>query len=52
MDKDMREMNYLILTAVVNRLFAINRIDVVDNIMNQVFAMIPEDFSKNWLKLN
>ncbi|CDW78148.1 ubiquitin carboxyl-terminal hydrolase family protein [Stylonychia lemnae] len=52
MDKDMREMNQLILTSVVNRLFAINRIDVVDSIMNQIFAMIPEDFYKNWLKLH
>jgi hypothetical protein len=35
----------------VNRLFEIDRIDLVDQIMDIVFAYLPDELSKNWLKM-
>ena len=50
-DVDTREANKNILIFIVNKLFEIERYDKIDEIMQPIFAMIPEDFSKNWLKI-
>ena len=52
MDKDIRDLNGMILTFVVNRLFQMNNEDMLDTIMTQVFGMMPEELSKNWLKIH
>ena len=51
MDTDTREANKSILKFVVNKLFELERYDKIDEIMQPIFGMIPEDFAKNWLKI-
>lgn len=44
-------MNAMVLTYTLNRLFAMKNTEIVDTLMNQVFALFPEDLSKYWIKL-
>ena len=50
-EKDVREMNAVVLKYTLNRLFAMKNTEIVDTLMNQVFALFPEDLSKYWIKL-
>lgn len=52
MEKDVREMNQIILEFVVKRLFALKNYELLDTIMNQIFALFPDDLCKNWLKIH
>ena len=40
-----------ILTYLVNKLFEIDDYDTIDKIMHTAFAFLPDEASKNWLKL-
>jgi len=51
MDKDIREMHAIILLNCLNVCFRVENKQYIDMIMNHVFSMIPEDLSKNWLKI-
>jgi hypothetical protein len=51
-ETSVRDMNGLIITYSVNRLFGLNNMEMVDTLMNQAFALIPEDLSKNWIKIS
>ena len=51
LDKDTRDLNSLMLLFTVKRLFEKDNIELIDTIMNQVFAMIPDELCKHWLKL-
>jgi hypothetical protein len=52
MDRDVREMHAIILKSCVNICFAIENKEVLDLVMTKVFSMIPEDLTKNWLKIH
>lgn len=52
MEKEVREINSNFLIFVVNKLFEVKNTELLDTIMNQAFALIPEDLSKNWLKIH
>lgn len=52
MDRDVREMHAIILKCCVNICFAIENKEILDLIMTKVFSMIPEDLTKNWLKVH
>jgi ribonucleotide reductase alpha subunit len=52
MDKDVRDMNSMILLACVNVCFEKDNRELIDLIMNQVFSLMPEELSKNWLKVH
>ena len=52
MEKDVREMGQILLTYCVNRLFEMSNTDMIESIMTHVFAMLPEECSKNWLKIH
>ena len=52
MDRDVREMHAIILKCCVNICFAIENKEILDLLMTKVFAMIPDELTKNWLKLH
>jgi len=52
MDSTIREVYAHVLAACVNQCFAEGHTELIDEIMNQVFACIPDDLCKNWLKVN
>jgi len=52
MDKDVTDMNSMILLACVNVCFEKGNRELIDLIMNQVFSLMPEELSKNWLKVH
>ena len=52
MEKDVRDMASSILTYVVNRLFELGEVELVDSIMHSAFALMPDELSKNWLKMH
>lgn len=52
MDRDVREMHAIILKCCVNICFSIENKECLDLIMKRVFSMIPEDLTKNWLKVH
>ena len=52
MDRDVREMHAIILKCCVNICFSIENKETLNFIMNRVFSMIPEDLTKNWLKVH
>lgn len=52
MDKDVRELSSTLLTFIVNRLFEMGNHEMIDKIMSIVFGLIPEEASKNWLKIH
>ena len=52
MDRDVREMHAIILKSCVNMCFAHENKELLELIMIRVFAMIPEDLTKNWLKIH
>lgn len=51
LESSTRELHAHILLQAVNQSFREDNITKVDEIMNQVFSMIPDDLSKNWLKI-
>ena len=52
MDRDVREMHAIILKCCVNICFSIENKDYLSLIMTKIFAMIPDDLTKNWLKIH
>ena len=52
MDRDVREIHAIILKCCVNICFAIENKEILDLLMTKVFAMIPDELTKNWLKLH
>jgi hypothetical protein len=52
MDKDIREMHAIIVLNCVNVCFRVENRRYIDMIMEQVFNMIPDELSKNWLKIH
>ena len=50
LDRDVREMHAIILLKCVNVCFLEGNTAYVDLIMQNVFSLIPEDLTKNWLK--
>ena len=52
MDRDVREMHAIILKCCVNICFAIENKEILDLLMTKVFAMIPDELTKNWLKFH
>ncbi len=52
MDREVREMHAIILKCCVNICFAIENKEILDLLMTKVFAMIPDELTKNWLKLH
>jgi hypothetical protein len=52
MDKDVREMNSIILLSCVKICFEYGDEERIDMIMNNVFSLIPDDLTKNWLKIH
>lgn len=52
MDRDVREMHAIILKCCVNICFVIENKEILDLLMTKVFAMIPDELTKNWLKLH
>ncbi len=51
LDRDVREMNAIILLNVTNICFKENNWDTLNLIMQNVFSLMPDDLSKNWLKV-
>jgi hypothetical protein len=51
LDKEVREMNGIVLVYIINKLFAIRNYEILDKILQKLFDMIPDDLSKNWLKM-
>jgi hypothetical protein len=52
MDRDVREMHAIILKSCINLCFAHDNKDILELIMIKVFSLIPDDLSKNWLKIH
>ena len=50
LDRDVREMHAIILLKCFNVCFLEGNTAYVDLIMQNVFSLIPEDLTKNWLK--
>jgi hypothetical protein len=50
MDKDVREVYAMILLQCVNKCFSTGMREIIDQIMGHIFALLPEDIAKNWLK--
>jgi hypothetical protein len=50
LDRDVREMHAIVLLKCVNVCFLEGNTAYVDLIMQNVFSLIPEDLTKNWLK--
>lgn len=51
MDREVREMNAVVLIYIINKLFQIKNYDLFEEIMKKLFDMIPDELSKNWLKI-
>lgn len=51
-EKDVRDMNGMILTYAVNRLFSLNNMELVDTLMNEAFALMADDLNKYWIKIH
>ena len=52
MDRDVREMHAIILKCCVNICFSIENKEFLNLIMNRVFSLIPDELTKNWLKVH
>lgn len=51
LDSSVREMTSSTLSGLVNRLFAIDDYETIDKIMGTALGFLPEEASKNWLKI-
>lgn len=51
LDANLRQFNAEILLHCVNQCFTVDRLDKVNEIMDIVFAMFPDELCKNWLKV-
>lgn len=52
LDASMREVYATVLLQCVNQCFVMGNRELIDEIMNQVFACMPDDLCKNWLKVH
>ena len=52
LEKDVRDLCAMVLTYAVNKMFQIGNPEMIDTIMNQMFGLLPDDASKNWLKVH
>jgi hypothetical protein len=52
MDMNLRDVYGHVLLACMNKCFKESELAIVDQVMEQVFACMPEDLTKNWLKIS
>lgn len=51
-EKEIREMHELIAVFSVNKCLEKGDIGIVDSIMDQTWAMLPDEASKCWIKMH
>ena len=51
-EKEVRDMAQNLLTFSGNKLFELKQFDLLQTIMDILLALMPEELSKNWLKIH
>jgi len=41
-----------LITYSLNRLFELDKKELIDEVMDMTFSMLPDDLAKNWLKMH